>query len=495
MIQFKTLLILFLTLIVFHAMGQLDNFSLYQFAPFRVNPAYIASDNNVQVSLLHRNQQSMPDVEINSSYLSVKYPFPRRKVRWSSIALEVSDHNEGLEGIFKTNSVSVGYGLNIPLSRYSFMSTGVSMDYFHRGIQTGKLTTGSQYVDDFGFDPSLSLGEYESLFNTNYLTVNWGIHWQSNDKRRGLKDQAGVAFYNITRASETSSSLDNSKLPVLIVFEGTKRIYQNRQVGFFLDMMLRHASPQTLWSVGGTGVYNLERMRRDLRGHTLATSLKYIYRRGLMVGVTWDSPSFAVGASYELPLSSGVGYNSVFELGISLKKPLRYKSKRGNKAKPPRYRPPLPKPSSTEYDTLINDTTKSEDVAIDSSSMNTPYMPEVDTSELVILHPEFEFGSTEPILSPEVRDFLVQVVVELNSNPMLNLEIIGHTDDTGSNPFNHRLSVKRARSIYELLEKLGADPWQMAYKGKGETQPLVENTDDESRAQNRRVEIKFSMEE
>ena len=70
------------------------------------------------------------------------------------------------------------------------------------------------------------------------------------------------------------------------------------------------------------------------------------------------------------------------------------------------------------------------------------------------------------------------------------LTIVGHTDDVQDDAYNQTLSEKRANAVKTRLEQLTKlDTWQTSVSGKGESQPKINDTTDEARAVNRRVEI------
>ena len=70
------------------------------------------------------------------------------------------------------------------------------------------------------------------------------------------------------------------------------------------------------------------------------------------------------------------------------------------------------------------------------------------------------------------------------------LTIVGHTDDVQDDAYNQTLSEKRANAVKTRLEQLTKlDKWQTSVSGKGESEPKVNDTSDEARAANRRVEI------
>jgi len=115
--------------------------------------------------------------------------------------------------------------------------------------------------------------------------------------------------------------------------------------------------------------------------------------------------------------------------------------------------------------------------------------------EIVLIFPErflFEKGSyrlKEPIFS---LDRLVDILKKLPANA--KVIIIGHTDSlpvrVGS---NWELSVRRAISVVEYLVRKGVKKEMLRAVGVADTQPLVEEKDERSRAINRRVEIKIYL--
>jgi outer membrane protein OmpA-like peptidoglycan-associated protein len=73
--------------------------------------------------------------------------------------------------------------------------------------------------------------------------------------------------------------------------------------------------------------------------------------------------------------------------------------------------------------------------------------------------------------------------------PGTRLVIAGHTDDTGTDEINNKLSLKRAQAVYDLMIKTGVEPTRMTVVGYGETRPRFPNDSEVNRLKNRRVEI------
>jgi outer membrane protein OmpA-like peptidoglycan-associated protein len=70
-----------------------------------------------------------------------------------------------------------------------------------------------------------------------------------------------------------------------------------------------------------------------------------------------------------------------------------------------------------------------------------------------------------------------------------SVEVQGHTDNTGSQPHNLRLSQDRAQAVTDTLNRLGVDASRLIAKGYGQEKPILPNTSEPNRARNRRVQL------
>jgi outer membrane protein OmpA-like peptidoglycan-associated protein len=108
---------------------------------------------------------------------------------------------------------------------------------------------------------------------------------------------------------------------------------------------------------------------------------------------------------------------------------------------------------------------------------------------LAIEHIKFETDSST--LLPEGIETIKKIYVILKKYPNVNLEIGGHTDNVGSPEYNKKLSQERVDMVKKALVEFGIDGTKLSTKGYGESKPLVENSSDDNRAKNRRVEFKL----
>ncbi|WP_073003544.1 OmpA family protein [Mariniphaga anaerophila] len=92
---------------------------------------------------------------------------------------------------------------------------------------------------------------------------------------------------------------------------------------------------------------------------------------------------------------------------------------------------------------------------------------------------------------PESEPELTHLVKFLKDNYRLEVEIQGHTDDTGSKSKNLALSERRARSVVDFLVEKGIEKSRLNWKGYGDNRPVAGNNTPEGRRLNRRTTIKI----
>lgn len=99
------------------------------------------------------------------------------------------------------------------------------------------------------------------------------------------------------------------------------------------------------------------------------------------------------------------------------------------------------------------------------------------------------FAVNSADLGGAMRSDLLALASNLQDYPDTTVNIVGHTDDTGSESFNYELSERRAQAVAFTLEDGGVAPSRIRSYGQGESRPVVSNITEEGRAQNRRVDI------
>ncbi len=99
----------------------------------------------------------------------------------------------------------------------------------------------------------------------------------------------------------------------------------------------------------------------------------------------------------------------------------------------------------------------------------------------------FEVGKAD--LKPESMVEINRIAKLMQDNPGVSFEVQGHCDATGSDKVNDPLSQKRAEAIVAALVEQGIAESRLTPVGKGSHEPIADNSTDEGRAKNRRVEF------
>ena len=109
---------------------------------------------------------------------------------------------------------------------------------------------------------------------------------------------------------------------------------------------------------------------------------------------------------------------------------------------------------------------------------------------LIVVMPEaITFDVDSSTVYGSIRDELFAVSRSLQKYPNTTVQVVGHTDSTGSTAYNQSLSERRANSVASILISGGTPSSRIVAYGRGETQPVASNSNDAGRRQNRRVEI------
>ena len=100
------------------------------------------------------------------------------------------------------------------------------------------------------------------------------------------------------------------------------------------------------------------------------------------------------------------------------------------------------------------------------------------------------FDTAAFTVKKESYGVLSEIAKMLKDNPDINLQIIGHTDSQGDDNYNQELSRNRAQMVKQILWEVFEVAYdRLKFIGKGETEPVDDNTTEKGRANNRRVEF------
>ena len=111
------------------------------------------------------------------------------------------------------------------------------------------------------------------------------------------------------------------------------------------------------------------------------------------------------------------------------------------------------------------------------------------TAEKVTFSADAFFDFDKSVLKPEGKTTLQNLVAQLKNTDIEVVVATGHTDWTGSDAYNMKLSMRRAKAVKAFLVSRGIPEARVFVEGKGERNPIADNHTKDGRAKNRRVDI------
>jgi len=144
--------------------------------------------------------------------------------------------------------------------------------------------------------------------------------------------------------------------------------------------------------------------------------------------------------------------------------------------------PPPPPPADTDGDGVIDPS--DECPATPKGDRVGPRGCSCDVTRQV----QFKLNSAE--LTDYDRADLDEMAVNLTRLKFISGTVVGHTDSTGSEAYNQKLSERRAETVSAYLQGKGIAVGRLAASGAGESEPIADNRTAEGRAENRRVVLK-----
>lgn len=112
----------------------------------------------------------------------------------------------------------------------------------------------------------------------------------------------------------------------------------------------------------------------------------------------------------------------------------------------------------------------------------------INSGDALTLYINFDSGKST--IKSESQNILEELYKMLSSNPTLKIIIEGHTDNSGTPASNKTLSEQRAASVKNWLVNKGISSDRIKTLGYGQDKPVADNSTEDGKAKNRRVEIK-----
>lgn len=479
--------------------AQYFQFSQYNVTKQRINPATVGLSDYASASLLYRHQPTAGGFNLNSNFIDASYPLiSGKKIRWGGIGLSFMDDRAGPAALFRTQEAAVSFAYNIRVAKFQTLSLGTKILYQTRRLDLNGLYTGSQYIPDRGFDGSMANGENASALKTNYVSLNFGFHWERTDKTGNTTAYGGFSFFDFNKPQE--DFLTANRLHQTWVAEGGVRVFAKDKVSLMPRVLYTYNSRLSVFNLGVVTRYDLTTSGKFRDHINVITS--YVPGRSAVLGFQFNRENFSIGLSYDFPVAGDhVANQGALEVGIELRKLVkRSKQPSGRKSTPAKPVQPAvvkkrpvrdsvivktPEPAPVAETNKVSERLKHKQDSIDALASAGTIQHEPLVLETVVFHFNFEFGSAE--LDDASLTYVEDLANALTDNPRLKVNIVGHTDNVGSDRFNLKLSLERATALQDVLIEKGVESERIQVEGRGLREPLNKNKTEAERALNRRV--------
>jgi len=461
-------------------------FSQYQQTPMSINPAISADIDNIKIIVNYHQNKLWETLDMQNYQLSVLYPLniTNNERTPQGLGLSLMHDNTGNQGLISCTGGSLGFSQGVRISNATLLSAGFLASYYlFNNTFSGNYTTGSQWINGYGFNQSVGIDEQINFETLRLFSISAGVNLNIRDKSTSKGDM-GLAIYHLNKPQYSFLKEGNNRLNTKYIIYANYRLIRVHEITLSPRVLFIYQKINKL-SLGTLINYAFKSDNPFLlvRDCNLQLGLDYRNDHSGVISFNIEQSRYILGLSYATGLNSREVYNrykSNFEVLLALKL---------NKHK---------KHARTEY--TIGDTRLFFNKGIDRQPIVEHAVADNYHSDSVVVNGEkyqlnlrqdFKFKFNDATLSPENYPYLNDLVTMLEQNPHLKVEVIGHTDDVGTDEANQIVSERRAKVVVDYLISKGIKPYRLKLTFKGKTEPLAPNDNEENRAKNRRVEFKI----
>jgi type IX secretion system PorP/SprF family membrane protein len=463
-------------------------YSQYEHTPLNINPALLSTEKDIKLSLHYHQNELWKELNMKNSQVSLMYPlnFTKNEKMPQGIGLSAIYNNTGKQGLVNCTGGNLAFTQGVTINRWSVLSAGLQTSYlFYNNSNPGNYTTGSQWEDGSGYDPAQGIDETINFETIKLFTVNTGINWYIIDGTKP-KGNLGVSVYYLNKPRYSFLN-EKNRLDSRYIVHGNYRLFRMKNVSVSPRMLFVYQDVN-LVSFGTLINYSFKSDNPFLpiKDCNLQLGLDYRYNHSGIVNVSIEQSAYIFGISYALGLNRNKEY-SCYGSNIEICLALKFTRHKNVTVKPDEYHvgetrlifnkgnENAPTVENNKPDSLNN--YRSDSIVVTGEKYR------------VQLRQDFKFKFNDAALTNEAKLYLNDLAKMLKQNSNLKVEVIGHTDDVGTEEANLIISEQRAKIVIDYLIMNGIKPARLKLTAKGKSEPVAPNSSEENRAKNRRVEF------
>lgn len=261
--KFSTIIVLFFCALF--GFAQDPGFSQYYAVPMFINPAFIGDKQDMSFGVNTRTYTNKLLAKYNLTQISGIVPFNADFLYKSSsetnhssgAGITVYREATGTHNELNSFAALVSLGHCIQIERQHFLSFGMQSGYV-RKTQGDNFSWGSQYSEDFGYDPSIPSSINDALQPySHFPTFGIGLEYFFNSgvledysKAFDFDAYTGIAVYNVNRPNQSFLKNAESRLPLIIKYNGGIKYRVNKRFALFPTILWEHQNLNNQVNIG-----------------------------------------------------------------------------------------------------------------------------------------------------------------------------------------------------------------------------------------------------
>jgi type IX secretion system PorP/SprF family membrane protein len=296
--------------------AQKQQFSQFHNSPMLVNPAFVASSNQMQVLMNYRREMLGGNMIFANPMLSFIRPFISSSQeegegkRWGGLGVHLlQDHTMG--NSLQTISAGATYAHNLQLSENNFISFGVQLSYFQKSFNANSLQSEQSLLGQPVVDPLLTGGTRTK----GVVSLHTGALWYQPGESGQHKYFFGVSAYHLNQPSfEFIESNESVKQPINFIVSGGLEVFRTEKWSVQPNFRWIMEGSSNLINLGTLGRYTLN------ADHMLGLGTWWS-QRAVIVGLDYAFKNLFIGISYDIVTDQEVN-RSATEVTIGYRKRL-----------------------------------------------------------------------------------------------------------------------------------------------------------------------------
>jgi len=321
-ISLKIFIITIITTLSINCYSQDAAFSQFYAAPIFLNPAMAGGENDVSVNVTYRTNTNKVLFPYNLGQFTAAIPIKFNSLRYSgkrsqfdnyigTVAITAYNEFLGFNNELKVSGLSLTTSYFLQVSFANFISFGIQAGFIQKVIDFDKLTWGSQFDTDFGFDSRISPSVIFQNGQKTIPVINAGFTWYYNAKdfspyqNSKFRAFAGLAASNLNRPDDSFMEIEKIHIPVLYKLHGGLGFNFAENFELLPNILIMQQNRHNQINIGTYIAYFVSNKKnRNSNFYQLQLGSWYRFGDSYIISLGFEMKNLILGFSYDLNVSS-----------------------------------------------------------------------------------------------------------------------------------------------------------------------------------------------